>query len=126
MSRPGLFLSGAAAPLFWWLMLAAIFAAGLMRSLPVALVDNDNSPQSRELIQTLEAVPSIDFENFPSPEAAREALAAADVYAMLVVPQEWSAKTDEPDGRIPKNTVVVIDGIQGVHLIVRAREEKTC
>ena len=93
LSRPGLFLSGAAAPLFWWLMLAAIFAAGLMRSLPVALVDNDNSPQSRELIQTLEAVPSIDFENFPSPEAAREALAAADVYAMLVVPQEWSAKS---------------------------------
>ena len=23
--------------------------------------------------------------------------------------QEWSAKTDEPDGRIPKNTVVVIE-----------------
>ena len=39
---------------------------------------------------------------------------------------EWSAKTDEPDGKIPKNTVVVIDGIQGVNLIVRAREEKTC
>lgn len=40
--------------------------------------------------------------------------------------QEWSAKTDEPDGKIAKNTVVIIDGIQGVHLIVRAREEKTC
>lgn len=39
--------------------------------------------------------------------------------------QEWSAKTDEPDGHIAKNTVVVIDGIQGVKLIVRAREEKT-
>ena len=38
--------------------------------------------------------------------------------------QEWSAKTDEPDGRIEKNTVVVIDGIQGVKLIVRASEEK--
>ena len=38
--------------------------------------------------------------------------------------QEWSAKTDEPDRRIEKNTVVVIDGIQGVKLIVRAREEK--
>ena len=38
--------------------------------------------------------------------------------------QEWSAKTDEPDGRIEKNTVVVIDGKQGVKLIVRAREEK--
>ena len=38
--------------------------------------------------------------------------------------QEWSAKTDEPDGLIAKNTVVVIDGIQGVKLIVREREEK--
>ncbi len=40
--------------------------------------------------------------------------------------QEWSAKTDEPDGKIAKNTIVTIEGIQGVHLIVRAREEKTC
>lgn len=40
--------------------------------------------------------------------------------------QEWSAKTDEPDGKIAKNTVVVVNGIQGVKLIVRAREEKTC
>lgn len=32
--------------------------------------------------------------------------------------QEWSAKTDEPDGKIEKNKIVVIDGIQGVKLIV--------
>ena len=38
--------------------------------------------------------------------------------------QEWSAKTDEPDGNIGKNTVVVIDWIQGVILIVREKEEK--
>lgn len=38
--------------------------------------------------------------------------------------QEWAAKTDESDGRIAKNSVVVVDGIQGVKLIVRAREEK--
>ena len=38
--------------------------------------------------------------------------------------QEWAAKTDAPDGKIPKNTVVVIDGIQGVKLIVRNGEEK--
>ena len=37
--------------------------------------------------------------------------------------QIWSAKTDEPDGTIPKNTVVVVNGIQGVKLIVCAREE---
>lgn len=38
--------------------------------------------------------------------------------------QEWSAKTDDPDGKIPKNTVVVVEGIQGVKLIVREGEEK--
>lgn len=37
--------------------------------------------------------------------------------------QEWSAKTDEADGRIEKGKVVVIDGIQGVKLIVRDKEE---
>lgn len=38
--------------------------------------------------------------------------------------QEWSARTDEQDGHIAKNTVVVVEGIQGVKLIVKAREEK--
>lgn len=38
--------------------------------------------------------------------------------------QEWSAKTDKPDGRIAKNKVVVIEGIQGVKLIVREKEER--
>ncbi|MGN1267143.1 MAG: NfeD family protein [Dorea sp.] len=39
---------------------------------------------------------------------------------------EWSAKTDDPDGRIAKNKIVVVDGIQGVKLIVREKEEKVC
>ena len=40
--------------------------------------------------------------------------------------QEWSAKTDDPDGCIKKNEVVMIEGIQGVKLIVRAKEEEGC
>lgn len=36
--------------------------------------------------------------------------------------QEWSAKTDEADGYIPKDSVVSIEGIQGVKLIVKAKE----
>lgn len=37
--------------------------------------------------------------------------------------QEWSAKTDEPDGKIRKDTIVVVEGIQGVKLIVREKED---
>lgn len=36
---------------------------------------------------------------------------------------EWSAKTEEPTGIIVKNTVVTIEGIQGVKLIVKEKEE---
>jgi len=39
---------------------------------------------------------------------------------------EWSAKTDEPDGKIAKGKTVVIDGIQGVKLIVRDKEAGLC
>ena len=39
---------------------------------------------------------------------------------------EWSAKTDEPDGKIAKNKIDVVDGIQGVKLIVREKEVQTC
>ncbi len=37
--------------------------------------------------------------------------------------QEWSAKTDEPEERIRKDAVVVVEGIQGVKLIVREKED---
>lgn len=43
---------------------------------------------------------------------------------VLVNGQEWSAKTDGPNGKIAKDRVVMIDGIQGVKLIVRDKEEK--
>lgn len=36
---------------------------------------------------------------------------------------EWSAKTDESEEVIQPGKIVVIDGIQGVKLIVREREE---
>lgn len=37
--------------------------------------------------------------------------------------QEWSAKTDEPDQKIEAGTIVEVEGIQGVKLIVREKEE---
>ena len=37
--------------------------------------------------------------------------------------QEWSAKTDEPDGKIGRDTIVAVEGIQGVKLIVSKKED---
>lgn len=38
--------------------------------------------------------------------------------------QEWSAKTDEPDGKIAHDQIVVVEGIQGVKLIVREKRKE--
>lgn len=38
--------------------------------------------------------------------------------------QEWAARTEDPDGKIAKGKVVVVERIQGVKLIVREREEE--
>lgn len=37
---------------------------------------------------------------------------------------EWAAKTEEPDGKIEKNNIVVIREIKGVTLIVSKKEDK--
>lgn len=37
--------------------------------------------------------------------------------------QEWSARTDDQEGVIKKNMVVTIEGIQGVKLIVKVKED---
>lgn len=45
------------------------------------------------------------------------------VGTVIIDGQEWSAKTDEPDGKIRKDTVVEVEGIQGVKLIVSEKED---
>lgn len=58
----------------------------------------------------------------------QQALVLADVDTLhaaglvKVNGQEWSAKTEKPDGFIPKDSIVSIEGIQGVKLIVKAKE----
>ena len=37
--------------------------------------------------------------------------------------ETWSARTDEPEGVIPKDTVASVEGVQGVKLIVKKKEE---
>lgn len=62
----------------------------------------------------------------------QQAVVTADINTLQAVGkveirgQEWSAKTDEPDGKIAEGSVVVVNGIQGVKLLVREKEEKTC
>ena len=71
----------------------AVFATGLMRNIPVGLVDYDNSAESRDLIRSLDAVASVDFVNYENPQAATADLATGNIYALFVIGHNWSEKT---------------------------------
>ncbi len=91
-STPLLWFTGIMMPLFWCLVLAGVFATGLMRDIPVGLVDADNSAESRALVQALDAVPSVDFINYESQQAASNDLASAKIYGLFVIGPDWSQK----------------------------------
>jgi len=90
---PLLWLTGIVVPVFWCLAVVAVFATGLMRSIPVGLVDYDNSAESRDLIRSLDAVASVDFVNYENPQAATADLATGNIYALFVIGHNWSEKT---------------------------------
>jgi ABC-2 type transport system permease protein len=75
---PGLALA------FTW----AIFSAGLPRELPVAVVDQDHSSLSRQLVRMVDATPTIRVaERPPDPKAAEELILAGRVYAYVLLPE---------------------------------------
>lgn len=90
---PLLWFTGIVVPIFWCLVVVGVFATGLMRGIPVGLVDLDNSAASRELIRSLDAVPSIDFITYESTQSASADLAAGNIYAVLKIGQGWSEKS---------------------------------
>lgn len=88
-----LWLTGIVMPILWCLAVAGVFATGLMRGIPVGLVDFDASTQSRELIRSLDAVASVDFINYADEQAASPDLASGKIFALLVIGRNWSEKS---------------------------------
>jgi ABC-2 type transport system permease protein len=65
----------------------AIFSSGLPRDLPVAVVDQDHSRLSRQLVRMIDATPAVRVAERPAdPVAAQELVLSGRVYAWLQLP----------------------------------------
>lgn len=88
-ARPALAFMLAPMPLLIFLALAAIFAPGLPRDLPVAVVDLDGSTLSRQVVRMVDAASDVAVaEQVPTLGEARQALVARRVYAILMIPSD--------------------------------------
>lgn len=91
LACPSLIFTGILWPLFLIGVLISIFASGLMRSLPVAVIDLDRTTISREIVLTLESLPSVKVERFETDQEALRAMRAGKVYASIHIPYAWSS-----------------------------------
>jgi ABC-2 type transport system permease protein len=88
-ARPALAFMLVPMPLIIFLVLAAVFAPGLPRSLPIAVVDLDGSTLSRQVVRMVDAAADVDVTaRVPTLTIAREALLARKVYAIVLIPSD--------------------------------------
>ncbi len=81
------------APAFCFLFFADLLKQGLPMNLPIAVVDEDNSSMSRQLVRSLDAIPQTDVALRTSLFAeAREALQQARVYGIFHIPEGFKAE----------------------------------
>lgn len=71
--------------LVWWM-----FSTGVPRQLPVAVVDQDHSALSRQLVRLLDAAPGIRVTaHLPNAAEADAALRSVAVYAVVAIPADF-------------------------------------
>ncbi|MBJ3815795.1 ABC transporter permease [Shimwellia pseudoproteus] len=81
-------------PLILFGLIGSNFSEGTLLELPVAVVDNDHSPLSRELIRKLDAGPHAQLEVPVGGLAeAKQRMSSAQDYAMLYIPRDFEADT---------------------------------
>lgn len=84
-------------PLLWMLVVWGLLGDGLMTDIPVAFVDEDNTPLSRATARALGAARVAGLESYAGREEALAALGAGTVYGALVIPAGYAR--EELSGR---------------------------
>ena len=80
-------------PLAILIVMAWLLSAGGMRALPVAVVDQDRSPDSRLLLRMIDASPGVSVVAQPdTPDAAFSLVRRLDAFAVVVVPRDFTRR----------------------------------
>lgn len=71
-------------------ILMSLFSFGILTELPIAIVDQDRSKLSRQIIQTVDAVPDVAVKyRLEDIQAANALLLSRDIYGFIVLPKNF-------------------------------------
>lgn len=90
-------------PVVWMLVVWGFLGDGIMTRVPVAVVDEDKSSMSREVIRAFDAARAFGLESYENSVAALEAMRNGRVYGVIVVPFAY-----ERDSLTGKGSAVVV------------------
>ena len=91
-SRPLYLFTALVFPLFALFFMTTIFGNGMIDSIPVAIVDEDDSRMSRNITRLCSAVPEIRVTQvLPNTAEARDALLSKEIYGYLIIPNDFEA-----------------------------------
>ena len=80
-------------PIFVFTLLLAVFNKPVVREIPIAVIDQDNSEISKQLISKINASPLVNIiKQFPSPDQAKKFIANSTVYGAVIIPSDFSKK----------------------------------
>ena len=72
--------------LIWW-----IFSQIQITDLPIGVIDNDQGPVANTALRYLEANPNLTVKQlYHSPAAAKAAILQRDIYAIMIIPEDFS------------------------------------
>ena len=81
-------------PLSSFIFIIAIFNSGVVRELPIAVVDKDKSELSRMLLKNIQASPTIEIAYMSnSVKEAIDLVKSTKAYAVIVIPRHFSKDT---------------------------------
>ena len=92
-TRRKLFLFILITPIVLSTIIIGVFANPSIREIPVAIIDQDNSALSRNLIDVVNASPYVKItESLTSMEEARKLMAAGKIYGIVLIPENLSKR----------------------------------
>lgn len=73
-------------PVIWLLVVWALLGQGVVTHVPVAFIDNDNSPMSRETARTIASCRAVKLVSYLEPAKALGDMRAGKIYGVAMIP----------------------------------------
>ncbi|MDR0976355.1 MAG: ABC transporter permease [Prevotellaceae bacterium] len=114
VSRPLYLMCMVVAPLFCYVFFTTLMDEGIPVEMPVAVVDQDMTTTSRQLMRNLDAFQQTDIvAHYATFDAAREAMQRGEIYGFYYIPQGTSAEAQaqrQPTVSFYTNNTLLVAG----------------